>query len=106
MVRYARHCVCYVESFQMSGSIMGLACVRMVMGLACVRVVMGLAHVRWHKLTIIIPTFLIQLISRTFRDVHLLRGILGRFRRPCGFFFVPTHSVWQQLRFHFSNSLF
>ena len=40
MVRYARHCVCYVESFQMSGIIMGLACVRMVMGLACVRMVM------------------------------------------------------------------
>ena len=31
MVRYARHCVCYVESFQMSGNIMGLACVRVVM---------------------------------------------------------------------------
>ena len=30
MVRYARHCVCYVESFQMSGIIMGLACVRNV----------------------------------------------------------------------------
>ena len=46
MVRYARHCVCYVESFQMSGNIMGLACMRMVMGLACVRMVMGLACVR------------------------------------------------------------
>ena len=31
VVRYAHHCVCYVESFQMSGNIMGLACVRMVM---------------------------------------------------------------------------
>ena len=25
MVRYARHCVCYVESFKMSSNIMGLA---------------------------------------------------------------------------------
>ena len=30
MVQYARHCVCYVESFQTSGTIMGLARVRMV----------------------------------------------------------------------------
>ena len=35
MFRYARHCACYVDSFQMSGNIMGLACVRMVMGLKC-----------------------------------------------------------------------
>ena len=33
MVRYARRCVCYVESFQMSGNIMELACVRVMMGL-------------------------------------------------------------------------
>ena len=44
MVRYARHCVCYVESFQMSGTIMGLACVRMVMELACVRMVQTYIH--------------------------------------------------------------
>ena len=30
MVRYSHHYVCYVESFQMSGTIMGLQCVRMV----------------------------------------------------------------------------
>ena len=30
VVQYALHCVCYVESFQMSGTIMGLACVRVV----------------------------------------------------------------------------
>ena len=27
MVRYARHCVCYVNRFKKSGNIMGLACV-------------------------------------------------------------------------------
>ena len=30
MAQYARHCVCYVERFQMSSNIKGLACVRMV----------------------------------------------------------------------------
>ena len=34
MVRYACHCVCYVKSFQMSGNIMGLACVSSVFKLS------------------------------------------------------------------------